>query len=272
MAVKMRLARMGRKKKPFYRIVVTDSHKPQQGEYIECVGTYNPLTEFPTIYLKEEKVNYWLDQGVVLTDAVRSILQKQGVILKRHLKKCNFDDGRIGEELKKWEVLQIERQHRKKDLAETKKKEKKAALMKGKEKIGEATSNVEEQVLSGKIETKEEAPLMEVKVAEKEREAAVEEQVKDEAVSEKIEMQEEKIKQVVSESGKVNKEQDSKKKSAKKEEATISQLEDSKDKKPESKKPKKDQNHSESQKTKKGVSTVQTQKEEEKNKTKKEKE
>ena len=272
MAVKMRLARMGRKKKPFYRIVVTDSHGPQKGEYIECVGTYNPLIEFPNIYLKEEKVNYWLDQGVVPTDTVRSILQKQGVILKRHLKKCRFDDSRIEEELKKWEVLQIERQRRKKDLAETKKKEKKAALMKEEEKIKEATLGVEEQVLSGKTETKEEVPVLEGEVTEKERETTDEAQMKDEVVPEKIEVKEEKVKQIVSKNDEVLKEKDSGEKSSDKEETAILQLEKSKDKKAEPRKLKKDRKPIESQKTKKGANIDPTQTKEGEKKKRKEKE
>jgi len=123
LAVRMRLARMGRKKKPFYRIVVTDSRSPRDGKYIECVGTYNPLVNPPNIQLKEEKINYWLDQGVIPSDTVGSLLRQKGLILKRRLKECNFDDARIEEELKKWEVLQIDRQRRKEDRAEEKKKE-----------------------------------------------------------------------------------------------------------------------------------------------------
>jgi small subunit ribosomal protein S16 len=104
---------MGRKKKPFYRIVVTDSRSPRDGKYIECVGTYNSLTNPPNIEIKEERINYWLDQGVIPSDTVGSLLRQKGLILKRHLKKSKFDDSLIEEELKKWEVLQIDRQRRK---------------------------------------------------------------------------------------------------------------------------------------------------------------
>ena len=59
MSVKIRLKRMGSKKRPFYRIVVADSRSPRDGRFIETVGTYNPLTDPETVTLKEEKVMNW---------------------------------------------------------------------------------------------------------------------------------------------------------------------------------------------------------------------
>ena len=74
MSVKMRLTRMGDKKSPFYRIVVIDSRKARDGQYIDLVGTYNPLTEPATIKINEEKAKEWLAKGVQPTDTVRDIL------------------------------------------------------------------------------------------------------------------------------------------------------------------------------------------------------
>jgi small subunit ribosomal protein S16 len=77
MAVRIRLARHGAKKKPFYRIVVADSESPRDGRYLETVGTYNPLLDPAEITVKQERVQHWLDQGAIPTDTVRSLLKKE---------------------------------------------------------------------------------------------------------------------------------------------------------------------------------------------------
>ena len=84
MSVKIRLKRMGSKKRPFYRIVVADSRSPCDGRFIETVGTYNPLTDPETVTLKEEKVMNWLNNGAQPSDTVRNILSRNGVMKKFH--------------------------------------------------------------------------------------------------------------------------------------------------------------------------------------------
>jgi small subunit ribosomal protein S16 len=78
MAVKIRLARHGAKKSPFYRIVVADSESPRDGRYLENVGTYDPLFDPAKVTLKSDRVKYWMDQGAKPTDTVRSLLKKEG--------------------------------------------------------------------------------------------------------------------------------------------------------------------------------------------------
>ncbi len=78
MAVKIRLARHGAKKRPFYRIVVADSEAPRDGRFLETVGTYNPLRDPAEIAVKQERVQYWLDKGATPTDTVKSLLKKEG--------------------------------------------------------------------------------------------------------------------------------------------------------------------------------------------------
>jgi len=78
MAVRIRLARHGAKKKPFYRIVVADSESPRDGRYLENVGTYNPLLDPAQVSLKSERIQYWMDQGAKPSDTVRSLLKKEG--------------------------------------------------------------------------------------------------------------------------------------------------------------------------------------------------
>ncbi len=73
MATVVRLTRMGRKKKPFYRIVVTDSRKRRDGGWIESIGYYNPLTEPETIKVDKERLDYWKSVGAKLSDRVERI-------------------------------------------------------------------------------------------------------------------------------------------------------------------------------------------------------
>ena len=80
MAVKIRLKRMGAKKRPFYRIVAADSRSPRDGKFIENLGTYNPLDG--SIDVKEEETLKWLGNGAIPTDTARSILSKSGVLEK----------------------------------------------------------------------------------------------------------------------------------------------------------------------------------------------
>ena len=82
MAVKMRLTRLGDKKDPFYRIVITDSRKARDGAYIDKVGYYNPTTVPAEIVVDEEKAKDWLKKGVQPTETVKNILVNKGIIEK----------------------------------------------------------------------------------------------------------------------------------------------------------------------------------------------
>ena len=79
MAVKIRLKRMGAKKKPFYRVVVADSRAPRDGRFIEEVGYYDPMKEPAEIKINAEKAQKWLDNGAQPTDTVRVLLKKAGI-------------------------------------------------------------------------------------------------------------------------------------------------------------------------------------------------
>ena len=79
MPVKIRLARHGAKKKPFYRIVVADNESPRDGKYLENVGTYNPLKDPAEVTLKPERIKHWIDEGAIPTDTVKSILKRENV-------------------------------------------------------------------------------------------------------------------------------------------------------------------------------------------------
>ncbi len=76
MAVSIRLTRRGKKKKPFYRIVAADSQRSRDGKFLEILGTYNPMVEPAEVTIKEEKMQYWLDQGAIASDTVKSLIAK----------------------------------------------------------------------------------------------------------------------------------------------------------------------------------------------------
>ena len=82
MAVKIRLARHGAKKRPFYRIVATDGESPRDGRYLEALGTYNPLPETAEVVVNQDRVRYWIDQGAIPTVTVKKLLRKEGFFAK----------------------------------------------------------------------------------------------------------------------------------------------------------------------------------------------
>ena len=76
MAVRIRLSRFGRKKKPFYRIVVADSEAKRDGRFLEIVGTYDPMQDPAAVTIKQDKLQVWIDLGAKPTDTVRSLIKK----------------------------------------------------------------------------------------------------------------------------------------------------------------------------------------------------
>jgi len=106
MAVKIRLARKGRKKLAFYHIVVADSRSPRDGRYIEKIGSYNPITNPATIELDFERALGWLQNGALPTDTCRAILSYKGVLMKKHLlegvKKGAFDEAEATRRFDEW--------------------------------------------------------------------------------------------------------------------------------------------------------------------------
>lgn len=85
MAVKIRLARRGRTKRPFYHIVIADARAPRDGKFIEQIGSYNPMTKPATIELDSDKAFEWLNKGAQPTDTARAILRFKGVMYRKHL-------------------------------------------------------------------------------------------------------------------------------------------------------------------------------------------
>ena len=80
MAVKIRLRRMGKKKAPFYRVVVADSRSPRDGKFIEEIGTYDPTTDPSTFKVNEELAKKWLANGAKPTETVGKLLKEAGIV------------------------------------------------------------------------------------------------------------------------------------------------------------------------------------------------
>ncbi|MBN2568180.1 MAG: 30S ribosomal protein S16 [Deltaproteobacteria bacterium] len=80
MAVRIRLARMGAKKRPFYRIVVADSEYPRDGKFIEIIGNYDPKIDPAVVNIKEDRASEWLSKGALPTETVSSLFKKKGIL------------------------------------------------------------------------------------------------------------------------------------------------------------------------------------------------
>jgi small subunit ribosomal protein S16 len=78
MGVRIRLARHGAKKKPFYRIVVADGESPRDGRFLEKVGTYDPLIDPAKVSLNSDRIKYWMEKGAIPSDTVKSLLKREG--------------------------------------------------------------------------------------------------------------------------------------------------------------------------------------------------
>lgn len=133
MAVKIRLARRGRKKKAIYDIVVADARSPRDGKFIEKLGTYNPNTNPASIDFSEDKAFQWLMNGAQPTDTVKAMLSYTGVLFRRHLQ-IGVIKGAISQEtadarLAEWkEAKEAKIESKRQDLGTAKAAAKKAAF------------------------------------------------------------------------------------------------------------------------------------------------
>ena len=80
MAVRIRLARMGAKKNPFYRLVAANSEAPRDGKFLEILGFYDPMKDPAHIKVDEDKVNRWLGKGAIVSESARAILKQKGLL------------------------------------------------------------------------------------------------------------------------------------------------------------------------------------------------
>jgi small subunit ribosomal protein S16 len=142
MAVKIRLARKGRKKLAYYHIVVADSRSPRDGRYIELIGKYNPLTDPATIELDFDKALGWLQNGAVPTETCRAILSYKGILIKKHLlegvKKGAFDEAEATKRFDEWMKQNEEKIESKKSGLEKSRDEELVSKLAAEKKVNEA--------------------------------------------------------------------------------------------------------------------------------------
>jgi small subunit ribosomal protein S16 len=173
MAVKIRLARHGRKASPFYHIVAADSRAPRDGKFIEKIGTYRPTANPTQVELKFERALHWLQVGAEPTDTVRSILRTEGVLYMKHLlggvKKGAFDQATLEKKFQAW----LEEKRKNDELAVSKlSSAKQAALKKRLAAELEVSKKREVAIAKKNSPVAEEVAVVEEEVAE---EAVVEE-------------------------------------------------------------------------------------------------
>ena len=80
MSVRIRMTRMGTKKRPFYRLVAADSEAPRDGKFLDILGYYDPMKDPADVKIHEDKVNYWVEKGARVSEAVQAILKKEGKV------------------------------------------------------------------------------------------------------------------------------------------------------------------------------------------------
>ncbi|RMH62244.1 MAG: 30S ribosomal protein S16 [Calditrichaeota bacterium] len=141
MAVKLRLMRMGRKKRPFYRIVAADSRAPRDGRFIENVGTYDPIAQPHVVECKEDRVLHWLSVGAQPTDTVKSLLRGKGLWLKWTLIKQGADEAKIAAELDAWQKVQQAKAERREAQKQQQLREKAAAQSEAEEPVMEEAAD-----------------------------------------------------------------------------------------------------------------------------------
>ena len=104
MATKIRLKRIGRRNRPFYRLIVIDSRKRRDGASIEQIGWYNPIDPKHSYEIMDDRILYWLGEGAIPSNAVKKIMKRDGLALRWHLMQQGVDEKEIEIEIKKWEL------------------------------------------------------------------------------------------------------------------------------------------------------------------------
>ena len=189
MAVRLRLRRMGRKKRPFYRIVAADQRAPRDGRFIEVVGQYDPLQKPQKVELKEDRIFYWLANGAQPSTTVHSLLRNQGIWFRLDLKARGLTDEQIEGEMQRWQETKAAREKRR-EAAEIQARSKKEKEKKKEEQVEKATT---ESASGSPEEAKTEETKAETEEVTQAEEVTQTEEVKEEKVTveeENIEPQE----------------------------------------------------------------------------------
>ncbi|HPF93973.1 MAG TPA: 30S ribosomal protein S16 [Tenuifilaceae bacterium] len=184
MPVKIRLSRHGRKRAPFYHIVVADSRAPRDGRFIERIGSYNPTTDPATIELNFDRALDWLQKGAQPTDTTRAILSYRGVLIKKHLldgvKKGALTEEQVEEKFNAWLKEKESKIQAKKDRLAKGEKDEMSKRIEAESKVREARA----QEIAKKLAEEAAQEASEAKKAEESEEAAEAPEVNAEAETE----------------------------------------------------------------------------------------
>lgn len=179
--IKLRLQRKGRKKRPYYHIVVADSRAPRDGRIIEKLGRFDNVSQRQELFIDEDRIIHWLKIGATPSDTVRSILKGQGIMYKMHLMRWGKSEEEIEAALEEWRTAR----EGKGDKRELTRKEKQQEALKAEEKAYK--KEVEEKAAAAAKELekkKEEEAKAEEEAAAKEADAPKAEAAESEAKTE----------------------------------------------------------------------------------------
>lgn len=154
MSVKLRLTRMGRKKRPFYRIVAADSRAPRDGKNLEKIGSYNPLTKPAEVHIDKALALKWLQNGAIPTPTVRNLLSQQGILMELDMIRRGLSPEQVDMEYKKREAVEIERRRKEEAVAAMNKRDSEKKSEAAKVKVKEAAEPIS---ASEEVETPESA-------------------------------------------------------------------------------------------------------------------
>jgi len=182
MATKIRLKRIGRRNRPFYRIIVIDSRKRRDGSEIELLGWYNPMEKNKELNYKinENRLIDWLKEGAQPTDPINKIMKRSGLAYKWHLIQQGLDEEKIAKALDEWKKeRETVLENRKKKALERKESKKAESVAKAEEVVEEAPAEEAPAEEAPAEEVVEEAPAEEAPAEEVVEEAPAEEEAED---------------------------------------------------------------------------------------------
>lgn len=158
MAVKIRMKRMGSKKRPFYRVVVADSRAPRDGRFIEELGYYNPIDENKTFSINAERVAYWMGTGAKPSETVEKLLRKNGILEGKTVKSEKKEDTeRVEEAMKEQDAVLPETEASEQNESTDKEVEEKEDAVKPEESTHDDKVDAEE-VIEAQKDAEQELP------------------------------------------------------------------------------------------------------------------
>ncbi|MFN8342497.1 MAG: 30S ribosomal protein S16 [Cyclobacteriaceae bacterium] len=169
MAVKIRLARRGRKKLALYDLVVADARSPRDGKFIEKIGTYNPASTPASVVLDDNKAFEWLMKGALPTDTVRTMLSEHGVMMRKHLQigviKGAITQDQANQKLEDWKKAKEAKLNDKKNKVANAKKDAAKARKEAEAKVKEARAEAIRKKQEAAAASAEAAPAAEAEAA-----------------------------------------------------------------------------------------------------------